>query len=148
MSFSVHDNHLVSYEVDAVTKQIVFHTEYAYGEQPFEKTDIVFKNVLDHHFRYPVLPSIIFGVEEVAIQNILIRDDEIINEGHKMGGWPSFWSHSTEAMVEAIEKSGCKMYELTSSYGMEGWVVAAHCEFKKINKGKDSRTSIATSAQG
>ncbi len=140
MSHSVHDNHLVSYEVDGVAKRIVLHTEYAYGEEPFEKTDVVFEGVLDHHFRNPILPSIVFDVEEVEIQAILIRDKDLINEGHKIGGWPSFWRESGDEMLEAISKSGCKMFEISSSYGLDGWVVAASCEFKPANKKVDNKS--------
>ena len=144
MSRSVHDNHLVSYEVDGVAKRIVLHTEYAYGEEPFEKTDVVFEGVLDHYFRNPILPSIVFDVEEVEIQAILIRDKELINEGHRIGGWPSFWRDSADEMLEAISNNGCKMFEISSSYGLDGWVAAASCEFKPANKNGDNKASILT----
>ena len=139
MSLSVHDNHLVSYQVDGVAKKIILHTEYAYGEEPFEKTDVVFEGVLDHYFRNPILPSIVFDVEEVDIQAILIRDKELINEGHKIGGWPSFWKDSSDAMFKEISSSGFKMFEISSSYGLDGWVVAASCKFSSANKKQDNK---------
>lgn len=129
MSGSVHDNHLVSYEVDGVGKRIILHTEYVYGEEPYEKTDVVFEGVIDHYFRNPILPSIVFDIEEVEIQAILIRDKDLIDEGHKIGGWPSFWKDSADEMLEAITSRGCKMFEVSSSYGLDGWVAAASCEF-------------------
>jgi len=144
MSRSVHDNHLVSYEVDGIAKQIVLHTAYAYGEEPYEKTDVIFEGVLDHYFRNSILPSIVFDVEEVEIQAILIRDKNLINEGYRNGGWPSFWRESTDEMLEAISNSGCKMFEISSSYGLDGWVAAASCEFKPANENEDNKASIST----
>jgi len=144
MSRSIHDNHLVSYEVDGVAKRIVLHTEYAYGEEPFVKTDVVFEGVLDHHFRNAILPSIVFDVEEVEVQAILTRDKALINEGHKIGGWPSFWRESNDGVLEAISNSGCKMFEISSSYGLDGWVAAIACEFKPANKKMQNKTSILT----
>ena len=132
MSLSIHDNHIISYEVDGVLKQIILHTEYAYGEEPAEKTDVIFGGVLDHYFRNSILPSIIFDVQEVETQSILIRDRDLINEGHKIAGWPSFWKDSIDEMIEDLSQGGYKMFEISSSYGLDGWVVANSCEFQSV----------------
>jgi hypothetical protein len=141
MMRSVHDNHLLGYTVDGVARRIVLHTEYRYGQEPFERTDVVFEGVLDHYFRNPILPSIIFDVEEVETQFITSRDKTSIDEGHKIAGWPSFWRESAEAMAAAIHESGCKMFEISSSYGLDGWVAADSREFQL---GDHNRNNQAT----
>ena len=144
MSRSVHDNHLTAFEVDGVERRIVLHTEYAYGEEPFEKTDVVFEGVLDHYFKNAVLPSIIFDVEEVDTHTIISRNKETIDEGHRIGGWPSFWERSVDAMVSKIGNAGGRVFEISSSYGMDGWVVAVSCEFKSTYEDGDNKSWDAT----
>ena len=139
MSRSVHDDHLLSYEVDGVAKRIVLHTRYPYGEAPFEMTDVVFEGVLDHYFRNSTLPSVVLDVVEIEIQAILVRDEDLINEGHRSGGWPSFWKESVGEMLAAVRGSGCRMFEISSSYGLDGWVAAASCEFIPGKRSWDSR---------
>lgn len=131
MKPSVHDNHLTAFKVDGVKNRIVLHTEYKYGEEPFEQTDVVFEGVVDHYFRNSILPSIIFDVEEVDIKSIILRDKALIDEGHKVGGWPSFWAESINLMEDKIKNTDAKMFELSSSYGMDGWVIASSCKIKK-----------------
>jgi len=135
MRRSVHDNHLYAYEVDSRTDRIVLRTEYAYGEEPYEQTDVIFEGVLDHYFRNPVLPSIVFDVEEASDHvEILTRNKELIDQGHKIGGWPSFWRSSVEGMADAISECECKIFEISSSYGLDGWVVAKSCQFQPTIK--------------
>ncbi|MCB1208462.1 MAG: hypothetical protein KDK97_03995, partial [Verrucomicrobiales bacterium] len=143
MKPSVHDNHLYAYAVDGRAGLIVLRTEYAYGEEPFEQTDVIFEGVLDHYFRNPVLPSIIFDVEEADVARTIARDKAVIDQGHKIGGWPSFWQDSIEGMMVTIADAGCKMFEISSSYGLDGWVVAKSCEFRPGAK-KNCQQGIAS----
>ncbi|BCX48686.1 conserved hypothetical protein [Haloferula helveola] len=134
MGGSIHDNHLVAYEVDSQARRIILRTEYAYGEEPFESTEVIFGGVLDHHFRNPRMPAIIFDVIEIDPRVIIERDKCLIDSGHKIGGWPSFWRDTVDAMVDAIASAGCKMFEISSSYGLDGWVAAESCEFRQGSK--------------
>jgi hypothetical protein len=140
MTRSVHDNHLLGYEVDGVSRRIVLHTEYAYGQEPFEKTDVVFEGLVDHWFRHPVIPSIVFDVMEADARFLLTRDRALLDEGHRIGGWPSFWRDTVDGMLEAIAAQGGRMWEISSSYGLDGWVVAASCEFRAVEpEGRNDR---------
>ncbi len=134
MTRSVHDNHLFAYEVDSRSQRIILRTEYAYGEEPFERTDVIFEGVIDHYFRNTVLPSIVFDVDEGDPQLLIARDKEVIDMGHKIGGWPSFWKNTVEEMVSAISDRDCRIYEISSSFGLDGWVVARSCDFHPNNK--------------
>ncbi len=130
MKRSVHDNQLYAYQVDSRAQRIILRTEYAYGEEPFEQTDVIFEGVLDHYFRNPVLPSIVLDVEEADAQGLITRNKAVIDQGHKTGGWPSFWKDTVEGMVSAISEAGCKTFEISTSYGLDGWVVAKSCAFQ------------------
>jgi hypothetical protein len=45
---SIHDNRVVSYEVDADRRRIVLHTRFE-APEPQEATDLVFEGVLAYH---------------------------------------------------------------------------------------------------
>ena len=128
---TVHDNNLISYHVDGDAKQIVLHTEYPHADPPF-KTDVVFTGVVDHYFRHPVLPSIIFDIERVELRETLEREYKFLKEGNRIGGWPSFWRESVDEMETSLLNNGVQMFEISSSYGLDGWVAARNCEFVKI----------------
>ena len=125
---SVHDNILKSYTVDGDAKRIVLCTEYPHDDPP-AKTDVVFTGVVDHYFRNPVLPSIIFDVEAVALRETIERDKQLIDTGNRIGGWPSFWRETVDEMVQVLSNDGIQMFEISSSYGLDGWVAAKDCEF-------------------
>lgn len=134
---TLHNNHLFAYEVYSRARTIILRTEYAYGEQPSQQTDAIFEGVLDHHFQNPVLPSIILDVEEADTQGTITCNKELIDQGYQTSGWPSFWRDTVVGMVEAISEAGCKTFEISSSYGLNGWVVAKSCEFRSGTRSMD-----------
>jgi hypothetical protein len=40
-------------------------------------------------------------------------------------GWPRFWRETAQETTSVLLASGMKCFELSSSYGLSGWVVAA-----------------------
>ena len=129
---SVHDNILKSYTVDGDAKRIVLCTEYPHDDPP-TRTDVVFTGVVDHYFRNSVFPSIIFEVEAVALRDIIERDKQLIDSDNRIGGWPSFWRETVDEMVLALSNDNIQMFEISSSYGLDGWVAAKDCEFTEFN---------------
>jgi hypothetical protein len=130
MKRSVHDNHLYAYEVDSRAQRIILRTKYSYDQEPFETTDVIFEGVLDHYFRDTVFPSIISDVNETDPLRLITAHKEVIDQGHQSGGWPSFWKSTVEEMVASITDAGYKTFEISSSYGLDGWVVARSCELR------------------
>lgn len=128
---SVHDNMLNAYSVNGVEKRIVLHTFFDQAS-PVEYTDVVFEGVLDHYFRDTVLPSIIFDVKHADAAHVLKRDFGLILEGHRRGGWPSFFASTIPEMVDRISAAGCSIYSIESSYGLDGWVVAQSMQFIEV----------------
>jgi hypothetical protein len=58
MTVSIHDNHLVSYEVQCETRTITLRTEYR-DREPTEYTNVVFGGVKGHHFQNDTFGNII-----------------------------------------------------------------------------------------
>ena len=133
MKRSVHDNFLIGYSVDSESKEIILHTEYQDGGEPFERTDVVFKAVVDHYFINSLMPSIIFDVEEADPSFVFNRDKQIIKEGFRVGGWPSLYEGSIKGLVTKVRDKKLKVFQIQSSYGMDGWVICDSCDFVESN---------------
>jgi hypothetical protein len=122
---SVHDNHLIGYEVDGKAKRIVLRTEYPHDGLPFERTDVVFEGVEVYSFRFTCLVSIIFAIEEQPFEQTVLEHWSEFNAGEQ--GWPDRWfldETKNRARISAMAKDGMKWFELNSSYGMDGWIIA------------------------
>lgn len=120
---SIHDNRVVSYEVDAEHRRIVLHTRFEERE-PVERTDLVFEGVLAYHFEDDNFGNILLGVEEISIVQLVASDRQLFLDGSKYA-WPGPWNESPEACVRYLESPEAKAFEISSSYGLSGWVVAA-----------------------
>jgi hypothetical protein len=121
---SVHDNRLISYEVLCARRQIVLHTEFRDRGEPFEFTDVIFNGVAAYDFFHDSdMGTIIFDIPEIAPMNIYLAHADQFLEG-KRHGWPGEWARSAELAAEYFEQNHVKGFELDSSCGMSGWVLA------------------------
>ena len=57
-------------------------------------------------FRDVLLPSIIFDVEQANTAYVLNEYLDILAEGHRRGGWPSFYDPEVGKMVRKISSEG------------------------------------------
>jgi len=119
---SVHDNHLVAYSVLAPEKKIVLQTEFR-DREPHEFTDIVFEDVLAYHFENDLFGTIIFDVAEVDLAALLKEHATMFEYGWRYG-WPRGWESQKEEIGAFVRRLEMRAFELSSSYGMSGWVIA------------------------
>lgn len=129
----VHDNIIKSYQVDFENEQLRLRTEYSYGAKVIENTDIIFESYLAHLFENEQKDSIISDIEEGTPAFFYEQNQELI-EKNRNYGWPINY-HTTDTkneLVKYIRENGYKAFEISSSYGLCGWVLA-----------KDMQVSIA-----
>ena len=119
---SIHDNRVISYEVDCERREIVMHTRFE-SREPIEHTDLIFEEVLAYHFENDNFGNILLGVEEVPVRLLVARYRSLFEDGAKYA-WPGPWNASPEASLRYFESEGVKAFEISSSYGLAGWVVA------------------------
>jgi hypothetical protein len=139
---SVHDNSVVAYEVLAKEKKIVLHTEC----DSHELTDIVFEEVLAYDFENDLFGTIIFDVKEVDL-SVLLKEKAAMFEGGWRYGWPRGWERDKEDIEVFVRRLKMRAFELSSSYGMSGWVLARR--MSKVQKGAnqlDQPTSLRSAA--
>lgn len=126
----VHDNEILSYEVDLQQDQIIIYTIYE-GQSKKEETNIVFTDVLNHKFEHQLKGSIILDIVESDIRNFIKENLRAIEE-NKNYGWPVHFNSIVELERKLIEEN-YKYIEIMSSYGLNGWVVAKNYEINTKN---------------
>jgi len=125
---SIHDNRVVSYEVDGEHRRIVLHTRFE-DREPIECTDVIFDAVLAYHFENDNFGNILFGVEEIPLPQLVACNRRLFEDGSKYA-WPGPWNRSPEASVQHFESNQAKAFEISSSCGLAGWVVAGSCHIE------------------
>ena len=119
---SIHDNNVYAYCVLSEQRRIVLFTEYGGGTDP-EFTDIVFDSVVAHHFECALEGNILFGVEEVEPARIVAEWADLFSR-QKRYGWPNVKYHEPAELIAALSQSQTKAFEIGSSHGLTGWVLA------------------------
>jgi hypothetical protein len=119
----IHDNIIRSYCVDFEAETIVIKTIfYNHANAVVENTDIIFTGYLTHLFNNEVKDSIIFDITEYPLHLFLEREAELLKD-NKNYGWPISYKTKNE-LVEFLQSYEYKVFEVDSSYGLYGWVLA------------------------
>ncbi|GAA0134814.1 hypothetical protein YSY43_16540 [Paenibacillus sp. YSY-4.3] len=120
---NIHDNEIISYEVDLKNHKIIIHTIQNPGST---STEIVFCDVLAHLFETQLEGSIIFDVNEYEL-SYFFKDNHELLEKQKNSCWPMEYD-TIEELTEKLVKEQYTYYVVTSSYGLNGWVLAKKYE--------------------
>lgn len=51
-------------------------------------------------------------------------------EQEKKWGWPLFWLGTIEKTLDRLSSKGVKCFEISSSYGLSGWILASEVEYR------------------
>jgi hypothetical protein len=132
MSLSVHDNHLISYEVRCDERTISLRTEYR-PKQEF--VNVIFKGVQGYHFENDAFGNIILDVETVAIDQFLKEHSNEISESYRMAGAHGPWASNLETAPGYLLGQGIQGFILSSSIGLSGWVLAREISIVAAQQG-------------
>jgi hypothetical protein len=131
---SIHDNRVISYEVDGQNRRVVLHTRFE-ERQPFEVTDVIFEGVLAYHFENDNFGNILFGIEEVPVEQLVQENRSLFEQGAPYA-WPGPWNDTPETSVHHLIAKGAKAFEISSSYGLSGWVIAESYRLQAVPDGR------------
>jgi hypothetical protein len=134
MKDPIHDNHLISYNIDCCKREIVLHTVFPTLEQPQEFTDVVFSGVHAYYFKGDNFNTIFLWIMEIPPEKIL-QDNKDLFESEQNFCWPGPWNTSPESVLEYIREHQLKGYEITPAFGMGGWVWAKSMQLVPVNPG-------------
>lgn len=124
---TIHDNTLLGYNVDSRFRKITVQTERPESEG---RVDVIFSEVTGYLFEHDPFGTIFYGIEEVD-PNLLMKNNwDLIQDGCRESGWFGAWAQSLERATAHFAANSIKGYELSSSIGMSGWVLAKSMEFK------------------
>lgn len=137
---SVHDNLVVSYEVDCRARRLTIHTEYydPAAARVTELTDVTFHGVLAYYLK-DGLEGILFDIEEVPYSRVAEEHQEAISAGRNYG-WPFRACRDDPAAF--VKAQGAKVFRIQSSTMFDGFVV---CERMVV---ADSKTPDEASSGG
>jgi len=126
MFSDVHDSQVIAYAVDSIANEVLLHLRA--GPEGSPLFGLKFHGAIAHRFPHPLMPSWVFGLVEVPAEKLLVREWECIAEGFRLVGWPGPWADSLENAVAHCDGNAVVGYDLETSYGMHGWVLASSVE--------------------
>jgi len=125
---SIHDNLVYAYSVLCRRRQIVLHTEHLKGGGGTgaveEYTDVVFDGVLAHHFENVLSGNILSSIEEVGVDHIVRNWPGVFASGRRYGMPEGVTYEDPRELPVLLARRGMKAYEISSSHGLNGWVLA------------------------
>ena len=122
----VHDSQVIAYSADSRTNEVLLHLRTS--SEDSQLFELKFLGVVAHQFPHPLMPSWVFDLVEVSPEELLTREWDSIAEGFRLVGWPGNWAHSPESALAHCKSNGVVGYDLETSYGMHGWVLARSVE--------------------
>jgi hypothetical protein len=131
----VHDNTIKKYLVDFENERLVIETNYLndtqYLELIHDETSIVFTGYLTHFFSDEQKNSIIFDIQELDISDFIRVEHEIL-EKRKDYGWPICYrtpDDFKDELMTYLQTNHYKIFCISSSVGLNGWVIAQKMDF-------------------
>jgi hypothetical protein len=127
---NIHDHSLLEYRVDLTNRKITFVTlpESARTQPNSPPVLTIFEGREGHHFDSVSSGVIFLDIEEVPLSEFL-KDHELeFDEGSKSVGAPPWWGGSIEKAVAYFVGRNVHAFEINSSYGFSGWVLATHVQ--------------------
>ena len=125
---SLHDDFLVSYEVNCKTRQIKLCAErdprLPVTNEKQTGRIIVFKGVEGYQFENDAFGNIISSLEEIPVEQLLAEYGSRIAESYRMTGAPGPWAGDLVSARQVLTSKGVHAYILSSSYGLSGWILA------------------------
>ncbi|QHO72583.1 hypothetical protein ACH79_08080 [Bradyrhizobium sp. CCBAU 051011] len=125
---SLHDDFLVSYEVNCETRQIKIRAKRdpripAVNKEQLTRI-IVFNGVEGYQFENDAFGNIISSLETISVEKLLAEYGSRIAESYHWAGAPGPWAADLSSAPQVLAAKGVQGFVLSSSYGLSGWVLA------------------------
>jgi hypothetical protein len=122
---SLHDNYLVSYEVNCEAHQIKLHTQRPkWADDNNVKRTIVFDGVEGYHLENDAFGNIILSLDVITVEELFSKYGSSIVESYRVAGAPGPWAADLAAASRTFADKGIRGFILTSTYGLSGWLLA------------------------
>jgi hypothetical protein len=125
---SYHDYYVNAYEVDSVERVLKFKLAWPKQNNEADIVQLIFSGVQGYELKNDSMVSIIFSFEELSLCNFFTKHGDNFKESSRLNGAYGSWANDLGHAIVALNKSNAKAYVLSSSIGMEGWIVADNVE--------------------
>lgn len=138
----VHDNEIFRYEVNIEKETITLYTKWEMVDRDVEYTTILFNHVLAHYFiDTNFIQNVIFDIEEMTAELFWKLNRPFVEARWGYGGFNFIKKDPAKNPDEAkqdflkhIESNELQCYDISSSYGLSGWVIAKDCQISTNSK--------------
>jgi len=124
MALSLHDNFLVSYEVQCEARTITLRTENRAANRPIEFVNAIFTGVEGYHLENDAFGNIVFDLETMPVEELLNQYGTEISESYRLAGSPGPWAANLATAPGYLREQSVQGFSLNSSCGLSGWVLA------------------------
>jgi hypothetical protein len=124
---SLHDNFLVSYEVNCEIRQIKLRTmpdPRDPGKREQRPRTVIFNGVEGYQFENDAFGNIIFSLQRIPVEQLIAERRARIAESFRMTGGPGPWAADLASAAQILIGMGMQAFDLNSSYGLSGWILA------------------------
>jgi hypothetical protein len=126
---SWHDYHLIGYSVDGLHSSVTFNVLWPYDNDiDVKSANIIFTGVEAYLLKHDLGGNILYAVEEWPLKDFLITSKSFFDK-EKKWGWPLFWKGSIEETLKYLNENQLKCFEISTSYGLQGWIVCVSVDF-------------------
>ena len=130
------DQEIFAHTVDCRSRSIVLHVKSISNEPIF--TDIIFSDVLFHHFEQQSMSSfgpsnVIFQIEETDFNTQFNEYGEIFYR-LKKHGWPSQKYTELTTLSDDLRRQNFRCFEIYCISGLNGFVVCRSISFQQKTK--------------
>ena len=129
---SLHDNFLVSYEVDCERREVKLRARRAdWAEEPLTRL-IEFTGVQGYHFQNDAFGNVACSLEEIPLDIFFSEHGSEIVESYRLACAPSPWAGDMNSAQQKLADIDIKAFVLSSSYGLSGWLLAKTFEVREV----------------
>lgn len=118
------DSHIYKYTVDFEKQELILNTK----NETKEYIDIVFSDLAAYLFEDTITGCIILDLEEWPVDDVIDYLGEDYFLDHKKYDWPFEYKDLADLKTK-IAKRGLNIFNLASSYGMSGFIIAKSVQF-------------------
>ncbi|WP_234264552.1 hypothetical protein [Hydrogenophaga sp. NFH-34] len=132
---SWHDFHITGFAVAGKLQELAFDLEWPYeSETDVRRAQLKFTGVECYYLEHDLGANIVYAFSEESLGEFLTEWSEKFEVQCKWG-WPSFWRakpHPPRSLelelkdsLAYLSEKQVKCFDLSSSYGLSGWVLAS-----------------------
>ena len=122
----VHDNIILSYQVDIGNKELKIITEYPDKEE----VTITFTGLATHRFEYVTYHNIIACIWQVST-DFFVEENRDLLEKYLRYGAPIV-AENCDKLKEYLSNNGLKVFEIGASMGLSGFVMAKEISIEVV----------------